>query len=64
MPRRRKTTEMGDNPSRYKSKSKHHYEDSIGYTEDDIEDLRKLKEEKAKKNKSKRNLSRKYRFKK
>lgn len=64
MPGKRKTTQMGDNPFRWRNKPQFS-SDWISYTEDDHEELRKLKERKSKyKKKGQRNMVRKYRFKK
>ena len=64
MPRKRKTTQMGDNPFRWENKPQYS-SDCISYTEDDLEELRKLKQRKSKyKKKRQRNIARKYRFKK
>ena len=55
---------MGDNPTRHDNKPINHHEGSVGYTEGDIPELKKWKEEEAKRNKSKKNIARKYRFRK
>ena len=57
---------MRDNPHRWENEPKHST-GWIPYTENDIEELRKLKERKVRKARNKRkqkNLARKYRFKK
>jgi len=64
MPRRRITSQMGDNAFRWGNKSQFDSE-GIPYTKEDLEELRKLKEKKSKyKKKGQRNISRKYRFRK
>jgi len=64
MPRRRITSQMGDNAFRWVLKPQHGGE-WISYTIEDLESLRKLKEKKSKDNKKgRRNNARKYRFRK
>lgn len=64
MPKKRITTQMGDNPFRWEDKSQTSGE-WVPYTEEDLEGLRKLMERKSKyKKKGRSNIERKYRFKK
>lgn len=64
MSRKRKTTQMGDNPFRWECKPQFSC-GWVSYTEEDIPELRKMKKSKSKyKKRRQRNIARKYRFRK
>lgn len=64
MSRKRKTTQMGDNPFRWENEPQYSSEWE-SYSEEDLPELRKLKGRKSKyKEKEPKNTARKYRFRK